>query len=578
MAAIHTPTSKLKGTIGGLSSKELKKLMRKHPAIWAMYSGIKVDGRDFSFDGHKFLYPLYCDRSLDLRVMKSAQMGATIWMLMRAFHQALYPESWGYKIPINVGFYFPDKPGLNMMVKSRVEPMMLTTPELLPYSKTLSRAWKPLGKSSLFFFYLKGKSSKDSMPLTSLFFDEVRLVDLHDVEQVYERVSASPIPYKCHISTAGYPEADIHKMFLDSDQKWWHTVCESCGAEHVLSLEFPDCIAEHTIGPRKGDVYYRCTKCDSEMKNTQNGLYVPHGDPNHENSGYHFSQLISHAATCHPKRILNSFRTTDNKKEWYNGKLGIPFVDASNKPVGEPELLSCVNPLLKWGDFGGSGTFMGIDQRLRENYVFILKRPPGSNKRQLVWFEIVEDEDPFHRCGQLMEEFNVKVCVADSEPNANDAMRFAQSFPKRVFLAKRGDFDDLILWSDSRKKKDGHKKAESDSYYRYRVFLDKYKDIERTLDWIKDGQFDFPDPDALTQVVTPLGGGFPHEMPIFRTHAFKHLSSPVREKHVIDEGKGKYTWVWHFIGGDPHALDALCFARAASERKMHGGDSFSYSF
>lgn len=540
---------------------------RHSPALWAEMSGLKVDAIPFSFEGHRYLFPLFIDVSPKIVWMKSAQMGATIWMLLRAFHQALYPKVWGFNTPIKVGFYFPEGPGLNLLVKGRVEPIMRNCPELAPYAKEKSRSWKPIGDSALYFLYMGGTSSKDSTPLMSIFFDEVRLMNINAVEQAKERVSHSEIEYIHKVSTAGFPESDIHHFFLNSDQKWFTTICEGCGYEQILCLDFPDCIAEHTHGPRRGQSYYICKNCRGEIKDPQRGRYVPHGDPKHEISGYQVSQLIS--TRKKPSDILQTFRTMTNKKEFYNGKLGIPFVDEENRPVTIDMLNKNVDPLLEWGPGSiVSNTFMGVDQMSGENYVTIISNSVLGGLKRLIWLEIINDRDPFKRTAELMDEFNIKVCVCDAEPNSNDALRFAKHFGKRVFLAKYVESDDLVRWKDSWQPKKEHRKADPSTYHQYRVFLDKFQSIERTLMQIKSRQIIWPDPNGRIQAVFPFQGGKREAMPILRTHAYPMYASAIKEKLARSVEESDYTWRWNFIGLDPHALVSLDYALRASERRV----------
>lgn len=545
-------------------------------SMWAEMSGVKVDGYNFSFYGHSYLVPMYMDRSPEIVLMKSSQMGATIWMVLKAIHMCLYPEAWGFiengeRMPVNIGFYFPNRDGVNLTVKGRVEKIFKSTPELLPYSNEKSRQWKPIGDSALWFMYMGGTSTKDSVPLMGILMDEVRLMDTRDIRQAQERVSHSPIKYKVHASTAGYPKGDIHKLFLDSDQKWFHTICDKCGKDQVLPEEFPNCIAEHTYGPRKGHIYYICKFCRLEIADTQNGIYVPHGDPNHEASGYQISQLISHRITA--REVLRIYQETDNIKEFWNAKLGMPYLDEDMRPVSLEMLESGqnVNPLAAWG-VPTSETYMGIDQMSNLNYVWILS--VRGTERRTCHVEIIEDKDPFFRCGQLMEEYNVAICVCSYEPNTNDALAFANDFPKRVYLAKEGGYEDMHRWNDSWKPKKQLRKAEAETYYKYRVFIDKYSSILRTLEWVRDQRVTWPDPNGLIQEATPLRGGRVERSPIMVTHMYEHLSCPVKEKEEIGDTKKErreYVWKWRFVGVDPHGLAALNFACTASTRKKGGG-------
>jgi len=539
-------------------------------ALWAQLSELKVDGIPFSFLGHKYLFPIFMDSNPQMVLMKSAQMGATIWMLLRAFHQALFYEVWGFSTPIKVGFFFPEGPGLNLMVKGRVEPIMRECPDLLPYAREKSRSWKPISDSALYFLYMGGTSSKDSTPLMSMFFDEVRLMNEEAVAQAKERVSHSPIKYIHYVSTAGYPGSDIHAHFIDSDQKWFTTVCEKCGYEQILCLDFPECVAEHSHGPRAGQAYYICKRksCRGEIRDPQKGLYVPHGDPQHAVSGYQVSQLISSVQT--PAEIMTEFRKGINKKEFFNSKLGLPFIDEENRPITIDMLDNNVDSLIEWGPRFGVNNFMGVDQMSGENYVIIVSRNVTGELRRVVWFEIINDRDPFKRTGELMDLFNVKICVCDAEPNTNDSLRFAKRFGRRVFLSKYGGYEDLVRWKDHWRPKKEHRKADPSTYHQYRVFLDKFKSVGRTLDMIKERQVVWPDPEGLVQTAYPYKGGRYEPMNIWRTHAYPMFASAVKERVTSAERKkeSEYTWRWIFLGCDPHALMSLDYALRASERRV----------
>tara|TARA_Y100001937_G_C7046196_1_gene296934 strand:- start:122 stop:931 length:810 start_codon:yes stop_codon:yes gene_type:complete len=262
---------------------------------------------------------------------------------------------------------------------------------------------------------------------------------------------------------------------------------------------------------------------------------------------------------------MEQYENTTNRKEFYNSVLGIPFVDKENKPVTQEALDSCVDPILQWGATG-SKTYMGIDQMMGLNYVVILER--HGKKRRLVWFEIIENEEPWRRTGQLMEEFNVEVCVCDALPNANEALAFAKHFGRRVFLAFSNNFDDQVRWEEGKKIKSGLRQADKETYHRYKVFLDSYKSIGWTLDAISSGRLEWPDPDALFCDCSPYKGGRYTRYNIMRTHAYPMFLCPVRERVVVEEQTKKVRMRWHYIGIDPHALDALNFAIFAAERKI----------
>jgi len=171
-------------TASQIPPKLMQAYMKRRLPLWAEHSGVEVDENPFSFAGHAYLYPLFSDRSEYVVLMKAAQMGATIYMMLKAFHMSLFHASWGFDHPIKIGFYFPDSKGIGRVVKDRVVPLMKSCNDLRPYSKEQRQDLRPVGKSSLYFLYMGGQSTKDSVPMNALFFDEVRLVKISEIFQL----------------------------------------------------------------------------------------------------------------------------------------------------------------------------------------------------------------------------------------------------------------------------------------------------------------------------------------------------------------------------------------------------------
>jgi len=414
--------------------------------------------------------------------------------------------------------------------------------------------------------YLGGTASKDSTPLDAIAFDEVRLSELSDIFQAYERISASRVKIKIGVSTAGLPKSDIHRMWLTTDQKMWHSRC-NCKEGVELSSLFPDCVAEHTRGPRAGQTYLYCPKCKKEIHDPQDGYYIPHNPGQGLASGYHVSQLISRLISL--QEIMSMFRTTKNLAEFYKAKLGRPYVDADAQPINDEILDRCINPTASWGS-PRHGTCMGIDQMRGVNYVVIAKR--FGRERRIIHFEIVEGADPFERCSELMKEYGVVCCVCDAMPNANEALRFARKWDepgRRVWLAFWGNSRNLVTWSDQRTTPKRSSRVSADIDHRWTLFMDKYQAIDHALTLFQTGDASFPNPDELVQAVRARPDervGPPEPMRIFRDFAMLHFKSVVREQVPVDEMIGKYRHQWRYLGIDPHTLDAWTYCVMAMER------------
>lgn len=551
-------------------------------ALWSQYSGIEVDNHKFDFDKHRYLLPIYLDNHRDVTLIKAAQMGATVYQL-------LFLIWWSRHYSVKCGMYFPTKDDVGRLSKDRMAPMLSSNKEMASYISDasidttdtigLKQILNIHGKlSSIYLLYLGGKASKDSVPLDVVVFDEVRLVEPKDIDQALERISHSPYKVKRYMSTAGFPNQDIHARFLRGNQLTWHVKC-NCLDGFVPSEVFPDCIVD-----TGKEVYLRCPRCQMRIRDPQLGNYVAH-NPKAEKHSYSISQLISKFIT--PKEIWDAYLTTTNKKEFYNAKLGRPYIDLENQPVTEDVLMRNVNPEIRWAAQQGAGKdlkqacAMGVDQMGGYNYVVIGKRDPNGKKR-LVHLEIIEAQNPLYKEGsnvvtpfkrlyELMREFNIGCAVIDSMPNYNEAADLARAFPARVFLAHYGEAGvDIVKWHDKMKMREQIKRGSKEIKLKWQVTVNRYMSIDYALQEFVEGNVDIPHPDALVQLVRNTESGRFEAEPICRERFFPMLSSLVRHERQMESSDGEKTgrskMEWVYTAGDPHFAHAWNYCNIAIER------------
>lgn len=545
-------------------------------ALWAQYAGIEVDNHKFDFDAHRYLLPIYLDNHQEVVLIKAAQMGATVYQLLFLIWWARYHN-------VKCGMYFPTADGVAKLSKDRFGPLLESNKEIRSWVrndvdtlglKQISNAFDRT--SSIYLMYLGGQATKDSVPLDVVVFDEVRLVNEADIDQALERISHSNYKIKRFMSTAGFPLQDIHKRYLRGTQHVWHIRC-ACLEGFVPSEVFPECIAD-----TGKEVYLRCPRCQMRIHDPQIGAYVSR-NPKADVHSYSVSQLISKFIT--PKEIWNSFLTTTNKKEFYNAKLGMPYIDTDNQPVTLEVLENCVNPEIHWFRQPGfqhrsSPCAMGVDQMGGYNYVVIANRNKDG-KKTLVHLEIIESSNPeyyedgkpitpFKRLYALMREFNVTICVCDAMPNYNEAADFARAFPGRVFLAHYGDMGvDIVKWHDKLKMKEQIKRGSKEIKLKWQVTINRYMGIDYCLQEFAERNIDIPHPDALVQTVRNIETGRFEVEPICRTRFFPQVSSLVRQAKELgteDEPTGRVKMQWVETAGDPHYLHAMTYCAIALER------------
>lgn len=368
--------------------------------------------------------------------------------------------------------------------------------------------------------------------------------------------------------------SDIHKAFLGGTQNYWYVKCLCPNSDGFIpSDHWPDCVAV-----TEKEIYLRCPKCGAKIQDPQNGKFIAH-KPSAPYPSYHISQLISKYISV--SEIWDAWTRTQNLKEFWNAKLGVPYVDAENQPVKDDDLMACENPDLLWGPsktkFGGRiQRAMGIDQMSGVNYVFIAER--HENKKRVVHYEIVDPRNPeysggdekwspFKRCHQMMTEYDIDMCIVDAMPNINEAMEFAMAFPKRCFVAHYMEGQrEIVQWGDRPKHKITVRKGGPKIKFKYTCLLSRYLSIDAALGEVANRNYEWPHPRKLIQVCRSIDTGKYEPLHIFETHFYRHLKSIVRQKTWIDELAGRFKMEWVNLGLDPHSVHALNLCNIALER------------
>ena len=541
----------------------LSYLAKDNFALWCLHKGVEVDGHTLEFDTHKYLLPIYADPAKELVLVKAAQLGATVYQLLRIIW--FLEQNQGTK----AGLYLPNKELCDNLSKDRLTPMLLSSPDIAKMTDHTDKlSLRKIGASSFYLMYLEGKSSKDSVPLDYLSFDEVRLASAASIDQTQERIAHSTHKYRVFMSTCGLPESDIHARFLEGSQHVWMAKC-GCPDGVDLARTFPNCVIDD---PKRG-LYVRCPKCLYIIKDAQNGRYVAH-NPGADYPSYHVSQLTSKYISL--KEIWDFYKRTTNLSEFYNAKLGLPYVDEENRGVGMDQLKASIDPEERWGRPKGGGCAMGVDQGAGYVMAIIGDIAPNGKKR-LRHIEIIENNNPeymvngrkvtpFRRLRELMKEYDVRLCVVDAMPNSNDAMSFAQDFASRVYMAwYQRDAKNAVQWGDKRKVSETIRKAGSFLKFKYTVVLGRYMSLEAMLGSWANGQYVCPEPGGLVQVCRDEKTN--QLMPeAVCDRVFVHMCRLIKRFHVTNEetGEGRHDWI--YAGGDPHLAHSMNYLNVALER------------
>lgn len=558
-------------------------------------SGLKVDGKPFTLDDRPAMAWIY-DQVPTTRddayryvlvLMKCAQVGFTVMEILATIYM-------GVKFgPCTVGMFLPDMRLAGIKSSERFMPIVRSIPDLhaAMSQESVDGGGRKAGEGNVglrrideamfLFSWTSGRATTESVPMDVLSFDEVQEMTLEQMEKTQERLSASKVRFSLMGSTANWPEADIHHWYLKGTQHRFHSRCPTCGTAKPLDDYFPDCIRLD----RATDRYRYVCPNGHWLRDPQEGEWIaeyPERDPGPELNvplrdrrqrirSIHFPQFLS--PTISAEEILTAYNGATDMKNFFNRKLGKPYLDPSQVPVTLEHLQACVEAGraagVRWKQ-RASGTYMGIDQMGRFNVVVIKERLPDG-RQAVVHVEEVYSDDPFARCSELMDAYGVAVCVVEINPNYNDAKRFAGRHRGRVFICDSFGAlkEDMIVWGDAPRLGVSDRRTSEEERDRYTLRMDQYKCMQVSMARFTQKLCLFPDPQGLVQEVAEKGKT---QAVAVLPRAFHHFTKTalVAEK---DEETNQYRRVVKKVGIDPHFSYANMLCDVAWARS-HGTSTF----
>ena len=383
---------------------------------WAQRTPIILDGRPFTFKWHEYLVTPYSDPHPDMTFLKAAQLGLSTLAMLRTLYAARYRNFRG------ILYLFPSRTDISEFSKGRVDPLIQDNPDTLGRwlqdtdAANIKKIWNA-------FLYLRGMKSRiglKSIPVDFIVFDEMDEASPAAVDMALERMSHSQFKEVLKLSNPTLPDYGIDKAFQETDQRYWLLKCEKCGESTCMEDTFPKCLLE--VG---GRVIRACQKCQAEL-NPSIGEWVAKHPGATDKRGYSFSQLFSRY--IEPADILHQFRTTNNLTEFYNLKLGMAYVEATNRLTVQEVLALCSDEGIASSDVGPCS--MGCDQGKLLHVVIGRREWQRAGK-----ILHVGEYQAWEELDRLMKNFNVSKSVVDALPETRNARAFAERHKGKVFLS-----------------------------------------------------------------------------------------------------------------------------------------------
>ena len=411
------------------------------PAYWASLYAIKLQATKFSFKDHEYQAEPMSSSARRRCFMKGTQGGFSEIEVLRTLHGLIHQ-----RLRKGALYMFPTNDDVIDFSRSRFNPLILAN------NRAIGRYVKPGGKGTdtinlkkvhEAFLYLRGarlsqkvgigadekeSSRLRSIPVDSVTFDEVDLMDPQSVEKAIQRMGASTIKEETYISNPTLPDRGIHEIFKLSDQRYFHLRC-TCGEWTCAALEFPECV--HLRQDRTG--YIACKKCGKELNSRTNGEWVPTVRDNSDYMhGYHWGQLNS--AFSDPGEILAKYNDPPlgNMGDVMRLSLGFPYVSSEDRLTGGIVRETCLNEPMPMSNTGPCA--MGVDVGKIKHIV--IGQRTGKDRYEILKVAKVSRWEDIYDLAKL---FGVRSAVIDIRPYEDEARKFQKAEPYRIFLCEYTD-------------------------------------------------------------------------------------------------------------------------------------------
>lgn len=402
---------------------------------WATLYKVQLQASKFSFTDHEYQVEPMSYIGRRRCYMKATQGGFTEIEVLRSLWAMRYRHH-----PLGDLYTFPTTDDVNEFSKSRFNPLILANREAIgKYVKTGGKGTDTASLKKIHdaFLYLRGarlsqkisdqnESSKmRSIPVDSVKFDEVDLMDEEVIAKARGRMGHSKVKEEVYISNPLIPGEGIDKIFKTSDQRHWFRKCSHCGERTCAELSFPDCVKIR----QDGTGYIGCDKCGKEVF-IRDGEWVPSVPANSGfMRGYRWSQLTS--AFNDPAEILENFTNPPegNLADVYRLRLGLPYI-AEEDRLTEAQVYGCCGDYIASHSHTGPCA-MGVDVGKIKH--IIIGTRTGVDQYRIEKIARLSEWEDIHA---LANRFNVRSDVVDIRPYEDSARKYQAESGHKTYLCE----------------------------------------------------------------------------------------------------------------------------------------------
>lgn len=415
--------------------------------------------RAWSFHEHEYQPEILADTCPDISMQKCSQVGASeIWVRMMLAMMAISKK-------ITIIYILPTTALSKRFAQGRINPV-------LDDSKTLramvdkdlnNNEQKRIGRSLLYVTGTFGKVSAISVPAQALFRDEVDFCNQRVLTTFDSRLGHSKEGdgLKRSFSTPTVFKYGINQLFEEGSQAHYATRCPHCDGWMMLDY-FRDVMIPGFDGTLRDfeksdlvnpavkilDAFFLCPLCRHSLKHSD------FCDPSRRQWIHLFdSRVDNHSYQVIPidvpainplSRTLLQINDYDNKKDWVNFKLGLPFEDAQSSFLEEEMTAHATTlhiPRPEDGSFNGiqlaTGTYLGLD--VGKTCWLTISLPNDRGGEDVLYQERIRQDGSNYvglRTLQLFKLFGCVCGVVDSGPDITLAQFLVKEGAGRIYACR----------------------------------------------------------------------------------------------------------------------------------------------
>ena len=282
--------------------------MTSSPLAWIdLNRFVNENQRQIEFRNHRFMIDIYADNAPDIVCIKSAQVGFSVYAILKSFHELKYEQR-------NILYALPTKNIVQDFVKPKVDPLIYSNKPIQASMGNDSLSQKKFGER---FIYFKGGSEREAISVSAdtLVIDEYdRMPDMNVVTMFDSRLQAAAEPRRRRFSNPSAVGFGVDALYKDSCKFVWMVTCASCG--YMSYMDFTK--ESYTFGGQelvshyvdKQREIYACGDCNAEIPDdARRGGEWFAMNPGHKRHGYWISQMMAPWVTA--ARIIEQEKDMD---------------------------------------------------------------------------------------------------------------------------------------------------------------------------------------------------------------------------------------------------------------------------